>query len=124
MTRAAHSAEAGFTLVEMLVALAIFATAALALMRLNLFAAAQASAIDDARLAALVVENDAALALTDPRLLVGQSRATIVNAGRRFDLVRRVSPTEDKRLLRIDIAAVQSGGRGRAVLTIVRKVQS
>lgn len=122
MTRASDPRESGFTLVEMLVALAIFATAALALMRLNLFATAQASAIDDARLAALVVENEASLALTDPRLVIGQTRVQVINAGRRFDLARRVSPTDDRRLLRIDIAAVQSGGRGRAVLTIVRKV--
>lgn len=122
MTRATDPRESGFTLVEMLVALAIFATAALALMKLNLFATAQAAAIDDARLAALVVENDAALALTDPQLVVGLTRARVVNSGRSFDLARRVSPTEDKRLLRIDIAAVQAGGRGRAVLTIVRKV--
>lgn len=114
--------EGGFTLVEMLVALAVFAVAALALMRVNLFAVAQASAIDDSRLAALVAENDAALALTDPRLVVGQQRSTVTNAGRRFDVARRVSPTEDRRLLRVDIAAAQVGGRGRAVLTVVRKV--
>lgn len=114
--------EGGFTLVEMLVALAVFAVAALALMRVNLFAVAQASAIDDSRLAALVAENDAALALTDPRLVVGQQRSIVTNAGRRFDVARRVSPTEDRRLLRVDIAAAQVGGRGRAVLTVVRKV--
>lgn len=114
--------EGGFTLVEMLVALAVFAVAALALMRVNLFAVAQASAIDDSRLAALVAENDAALALTDPRLVVGQQRSIVTNAGRRFDVARRVSPTEDRRLLRVDIAAAQIGGRGRAVLTVVRKV--
>lgn len=120
--REGRKGQAGFTLVEMLVALAVFAIAALALMRLNLFAAAQVSAIDDARLAALVVENDAAMALTDPKLLVGEQRSTVINAGRRFNLARRVSATDDRRLLRVDIAAIEAGGRGRAVITVVRKV--
>lgn len=112
----------GFTLVELLVALAIFAVAAMALMRLNLFAVAQTGALSDAQLATLVVENEAALALTDPRLTVGQVQSTVINAGRKFDVARRVTPTDDKRLLRIDIAAVGQGGAGQATLTIVRRI--
>ena len=112
----------GFTLVELLVALAIFAVAAMALMRLNLFAVSQTGALGDAQLATLVVENEAALALTDPRLTVGQVQSAVINAGRSFDVARRVTPTDDKRLLRIDIAAVSRSGRGRATLTIVRRI--
>lgn len=115
-------ASQGFTLVEMLVALAIFAIAAMALMRLNIFLIAQASAIADARIASLVVDNEIAIATTDPGLTIGQSRSTVTNGGHRFDVVRRVSRTDDKRLVRIDIAAVETGGRGRAVLTAVRRI--
>lgn len=114
--------EEGFTLIEMLVALAVFSIAALALMRLNIFSVTQAAAIADARIASLVVDNEAALAVTDPRIAFGQTRSAVTNAGQRFDVVRRVTATEDKRLVRIDIAAVQKGGNGRAVLTIVRRV--
>ena len=119
---AAGGPRNGFTLVEMLVALSIFAVAALALMRLTIFATAQGSALGDAQIAALVVENEAALALTDRALLIGQSSHTVVNMGRRFDVARRVTATEDKRLLRIDVAAMQKGGRGRASMTLVRRV--
>ena len=114
--------ENGFTLVEMLIALAIFAVAALALMRLNIFATVQASALGDSQLATLVVENESALALTDPSLTLGQTRNIVTNGGRTFDVARRVSATDDKRLVRIDIAAVQRDGRGRSTMTLVRRV--
>jgi len=114
--------EQGFTLIEMLVALAVFSIAALALMRLDIYAISQTSAIADARLADLVARNEAALAMTDPGLTIGEKRATITNGGSTFDVVRRITPTPDKRLMRVDIAAVQQGGRGRAVLTAVRRV--
>lgn len=114
--------EQGFTLVEMLVALAVFAIAALALMRLDIYAVAQTSAIADARLADIVARNEAALASTDPALTVGESRSSVTNGGSTFEIVRRVTPTADKRLVRVDIAAVQQAGRGRAVLTLVKRV--
>ena len=59
---------------------------------------------------------------TDPGLTLGESRSTVTNGGSTFDVVRRITPTADKRLMRVDIAAVQQGGRGRAVLTMVKRV--
>ena len=122
MMRRAPVAERGFTLIEMLVALAIFAIAAMALMRLDIYAITQTGALADTRLASLVVQNEAALALTDPAVTVGEMRSTASNAGRSFDLVRRVSPTAVRRLVRVDIAAVARDGRGRSVMTFVKRV--
>lgn len=117
------NSEHGFTLIEMLVALAVFAIAALALMRLDLFAVRQAGALSGARMATLVVQNEAALAATDPAITVGESRSQAVNGGLTFDVLRRVTPTDDARLMRIDLAASERGGDGRAVVTIVKRVQ-
>lgn len=122
MTGPNRKQEQGFTLVEMLVALAVFSIAALALMRLDIYAIAQTSAIADARLADIVARNEAALTTTDPGLTLGESRSTVINGGSTFDVVRRITPTPDKRLMRVDIAAVQHGGRGRAVITTVKRV--
>ena len=114
--------ERGFTLIEMLVALAVFSIAAMALMRLDIYAIAQTASLADARLASLVAQNEAALALTDPKVIIGEARSSVRNGGAEFDLVRRVTPTADVRLVRVDIAAVQRNGRGRSVVTLVKRV--
>lgn len=114
--------QQGFTLIEMLVALAIFSIAALALMRLDIYAIAQTGAISDARLADIVVRNESVLAATDPGATIGESRSTVTNGGSTFAIVRRITPTADKRLMRVDIAVVQNDGRGRSVRTFVKRV--
>lgn len=115
--------EAGFTLIEMLVALAVFSLAALALLRLNGFALSTTAKLDSRTLAQIVVENEAALALTDPPPVVrGTSQRTVENGGYRFDVQRTVTPTADMRLVRIDLLAVAADSGTRAALTIVKRV--
>ena len=116
------SSERGFTLIEMLVALAVFSIAAMALMRLDIYAITQTASLAEARLASLVAQNEAALALTDPKVIVGEARSSVRNGGAEFDLVRRVTATADPRLVRVDIAVVQRTGRGRSVVTLVKRV--
>lgn len=118
------SSEAGFTLIEMLVALSVFSIAALALLRLDAFAIATAADVDARAMAELVVQNEAALAATDAGAVVrGNSQRQVTNGGRTFLVQRTVTPTDDQRLVRIDISAISEGSPGRAMLTMVKRVQ-
>lgn len=123
MTARISTREAGFTLIEMLVALSVFSIAALALLRLDGFAVATTADLEGRRMAGLVVRNAAALAATEPVLVRGTSNSTVVNGGRRFTLRQSVAPTADSRLVRIDLFAVERGSGARASLTTVKRVQ-
>lgn len=116
--------EAGFTLLEMLVALSVFAIAALALARLDTFAVATAADLDARGMATLVVRNEAAMAMTDPGPVIrGSTASSVTNGGRKFDVRRTVTPTADQRLVRIDIVAVEQASGARAAMTLVKRVQ-
>lgn len=118
-----RAAEAGFTLIEMLVALSVLAIAALALLRLDSFAVATAADLDARIMADIVVQNEAALASTDAGPIVrGTSVSSVENGGRRFEVRRVVTATADVRLVRIDLVAAEAAGNARAALTIVKRV--
>ncbi|MDQ3471988.1 MAG: type II secretion system minor pseudopilin GspI [Pseudomonadota bacterium] len=116
--------EAGFTLIEMLVALSVFSIAALALLRLDGYAVATTADIDARIMAGLVVQNEAALAATDPGPVVrGRTVVSRTNGGRAFTVQRTVTPTADERLVRIDLVATEQASSRRAMLTMVKRVQ-
>ena len=109
----------GFTLLEMLVALAVFSLAALALLRLEGATVRQTGELDERMLAQLVARNLAVETLTDPAPPpIGQSGGDVVNGGRRWRWMRMTSRTPDQRLVRVDISVSSSGAP--TLLTIVR----
>ncbi|RHW16961.1 type II secretion system protein GspI [Sphingomonas gilva] len=118
-----RSAEHGFTLVEMMVALAVFSLAALALMKLVGVSIASTGTVDRKLIAQIVAENVAVEALADPVAPpLGTTNGVEINGGLSWRWVRRTTRTADIRILRIDIAVAGANGPPAARLTVVRSV--
>jgi general secretion pathway protein I len=110
---------AGFTLVELLVALLLFGLAALALMRLETASVRQTADLAERQQAELVARNIAVDLLTDALPPPAGVRAgALVNGGRRWRWTVRAEAVAGQPLLRIDIM-VQGGG-APALLTVLR----
>ena len=118
-----RSAEHGFTLIEMLVALAIFSLAALALLRLSGATATNSARLADQAIAQMVAENVVVETLSDPGPpAIGTQNGQAVNGGRRWSWTRNVARSPEARVLQIEIlVASLDGGPGRARLTIFRR---
>ena len=115
--------DAGFTLIEMLVALSVFAIAALALMRLDGYALSTAADLDARAMANRVVRNEAALTATDPGPIVrGTTGIKVSNGGRDFVIRKTITPTADRRLVRIDLVAEERSSGARSTMTMVKRV--
>ncbi|MGZ8312671.1 MAG: type II secretion system minor pseudopilin GspI [Allosphingosinicella sp.] len=118
--------EAGFTLIEMLVALAIFSLAALALLRLGGASATSSARLRDQALAQVVARNIAVETLSDPAPpTFGSQAGEAVNGGRRWNWTRTTARSPEPRIQQIEIRVTAAdGGPGRATLTIFRRAES
>ena len=114
--RAESRHQQGFTLVEVLVALAIFSLAALALLRLQGSASGTAARLDDKTLAATV---EVMIAALPPAF--GRQSGTERNGGRDWRWTRDTQRTPDPRLQRIEIRVAGPDGDTAAALTVVRR---
>ena len=121
--RHADPGEAGFTLIEMLVALAIFSLAALALLRLGGATATNSARLADRAIAQMVARNVAVEALTDPAPPpFGTVAGEAVNGGRRWRWTRNTTRSPEARIQQIEIqVSNETGGPGRASLTVFRR---
>ena len=118
--------EEGFTLIEMLVALAIFSLAALALLRLGGATATNGARLHDQAVAQIVARNLAVEALSDPEPpAFGTLAGDAVNAGRRWTWTRTTARSPEARIQQIEIrVADPEGGPGRATLIVFRRAVS
>ena len=125
MSAARKRGEHGFTLIEMMVALAIFSLAALALLRLGGATAANSARLREQAIAQIVADNIAAETLTDPAPpSFGVQTGEAVNAGRRWVWTRRTGRSPEARIQQIEISVSDpAGGPGRASLIVFRRVQ-
>lgn len=113
--------QEGFTLIELLVALAVFSLAVLALLNVSGENARSAGAIESRVLAGVVADNRAVEALSAVQPLGGGAGQEVAG-GRLWVWTRRVSPTADPALLRIDVtvAEAQSPAATVAEVTLFR----
>ena len=115
-------AEEGFTLVEMLVALAIFSLAALALLRLEGATVSTTARLQEQALAQMVARNLAVETLSDPEPpALGTRRGRVVNAGRPWTWVRRTGRSPEPRILQIRIEVSGERSSDAAGLTLFRR---
>lgn len=123
---AAEGSEAGFTLIEMLVALAIFSLAALALLRLGGATATNSARLQEQAIAQIVARNIAVETLSDPVApAFGTETGEAVNAGRRWRWTRRTARSPEARIQQIEIrVTAAAGGPGAASLTVFRRATS
>jgi general secretion pathway protein I len=122
MSRADRTAEDGFTLIEMLVALAIFSLAALALLRLQGATVSTTAELQDQALAQMVARNIAVEALTDPvPPAMGTLAGQTVNAGRPLRWTRITGLSPEPRIQQIAIQVASLDSRATASLVIFRR---
>jgi general secretion pathway protein I len=115
--------QAGFTLLEMLVALAVFSLAALALIRLQSVTIRTAADLDSKVLAQIVARNLMVGWQTDPEPpSLGQAEGDVENAGQRWHWTREASKLDDPRLMRVDLRVEGEKSPAPAVLTFVRAI--
>lgn len=117
-----RSAQHGFTLLEMLVALAVFSLAALALIRLQAVSIRTTADLGERQMAGIVAHNLMVEAQTAPDVLAtGESDGVLENGGRRWQWNRSVSATDMADIVRVDVRVTGANGEGSpAVLTFLK----
>ena len=114
--------ERGFTLIEMLVALAIFSLAALALLRLEGATVSTTAVLREQAIAQVVARNLAVEALSDPQPpAFGVTQGEAANAGRKWRWIRRVGRSPEPRIQQIRIEVRSELGPESATLTLFRR---
>lgn len=114
-------AAQGFTLIEMMVALAVFSLAGLALIRLEGATIRSAAIIDDTMMAQIVAHNVAVEAITDLRPpTAGSVSGSETNGGRSWRWQRLSAPIGDQGAMRIDVTVTSAEGATIGRLTVIR----
>jgi general secretion pathway protein I len=115
------SDEHGFTLIEVMVALAVFSLAILALVRLQGAGVRGVGLVDEALVAQMVARNVALDAYTEPQPPApGRASGVEQNGRSAWRWTRQVSSLGDAGVTRIDVAVQNRTGQVVGRLTMVR----
>ena len=127
MSRAnASLSRNGFTLLEIMVALAIFSLAALAMVRLQGYSVRSTSQLGESGLAWQVERNVAVEILSNPSPpTLGETGGEEVNGGQNWRWTATTKKTDDARLVLVDINVAGTGiaSARKTQLTIARPVE-
>jgi general secretion pathway protein I len=116
----------GFTLLEIMVALAIFSLAALAMVRLQGYSVRSTANLRDSSMAWQVARNVAVEILSNPAPpTLGETGGEEMNGGQNWRWTATTSKTDDARLVTVNIDVVGTGAAAlrKAQLTIARPVE-
>ena len=116
----------GFTLLEIMVALAIFSIAALAMVRLQGYSVRSTANLGDSGIAWQVARNVAVEILSNPAPpTLGDTDGEETNGGQNWRWTASTTKTDDARLVKVDIAVTGTGNASlrKARLTIARPVE-
>ena len=117
-------AEGGFTLIELVVALAVFSLAALALLRLEGVSLSSTARLQERLIGQIVARNVAVEALSDPEPpTMGVANGQEQNGGRLWRWTRRASAAPGPKLQRIDVAVADDRGTAAGTMTVFRPLQ-
>lgn len=111
----------GFTLIEMMVALAVFSLAAMALIRLEGSTIRSTGILDSTLMAQMVARNVAVETMTDAKPpVLGETTGVEQNGGRSWSWTRATKPLGDQGVLQVDINVSDSEGSSIGHLTVIR----
>ncbi|WP_223457650.1 MULTISPECIES: type II secretion system minor pseudopilin GspI [unclassified Pseudomonas] len=102
-SRPSLSSMDGFTLLEIMVALAVFATLAAAVLSASQYAVKQRGAVETRLFAAWLADNRLNELRLQPGLAAGQQQQVVSMDQRDWVLHQHISATRDPRLLQVDI---------------------
>ncbi len=109
-----------------MVALSIFSLAALAILRLQGYSVRSTANLGDSSMAWQVARNVAVEILSDPAPpTLGETQGEEQNGGQTWRWTTTTSPTDDSRLIMVDISVAGTGNAAlrKARLTIARPVE-
>lgn len=114
--------QTGFTLIEMLIALAIFSLAALALLRVEGNTLVNTARLSDQAMAQIVARNIAVETLTDPLApAFGTQSGKVGNGGRSWQWSRTTARSPESRIQQIEISVRSDRGPEAAKMIIFRR---
>jgi general secretion pathway protein I len=121
--RRSSSKTTGFTLIEIMIALAIFAVVSAALVRNASLTVYQTCMIRERTLAWWVADNHLSEMRSAPRTAknypsVGRDRVSVNMAGRDWELAVEIKATENENMRRIEITAYNENDLEAALMTL------